>query len=279
MERVGIGRLNGEGSLVARERFILSVDLLLKNAEVEPRVRKIGVARERLQIGDFRRPLAPKLVENVAEIERNDRVDLVELGGEIVKPLGQFKIPLLLVFLGSCKDLVGVDVRAFERKEQLTVGLRGFFKPASQIRAVTYEGLVNVVDAAKAAAFTGQFVLVSGMGSELPYFTGRLLNAIKGDLQRNQRDRDAYLRNSGLDWSIGRGGILTDEPGGRANIRITPPVHRLSLLRRLARADFARALIASADAPAASARTFDVFNEPGVPPTDTELAERLEQLT
>ena len=101
----------------------------------------------------------------------------------------------------------------------------------------------------------------------------------KGDLQRNQRDRDAYLRNSGLDWSIGRGGILTDEPGGRADIRITPPVHRLSLFRRVARADFARALIAAADAPAASARTFDVFNEPGAPPTDTELAGRLEQLS
>ncbi len=156
---------------------------------------------------------------------------------------------------------------------------RGLFKPASEIRTVTYQGLVNVADAAKAAAFTGRFVLVSGMGSELPSFTGRLLNAIKGDLQRNQRDRDAYLRNSGLDWSIGRGGILTDESGGRADILIPPPIHRLSLFRRVARADLARALIAAADAPAASARTFDVFNEPGVPPTDTELAERLQQLS
>ena len=175
--------------------------------------------------------------------------------------------------LGACRAIFfAVDVTG-------GVGGRGFFKPASQIRAVTYEGLVNVVDAAKAAAFTGRFVLVSGMGSELPSFTGRLLNAIKGDLQRNQRDRDAYLGNSGLDWSIGRGGILTDEPGGRADIRITPPVHRLSLLRRVARADFARALIAGADAPAVSAHTIDVFNEPGAPPTDTELAERLEQLS
>ena len=175
--------------------------------------------------------------------------------------------------LGACRAIFfAVDITG-------GVGGRGFFKPASQIRAVTYEGLVNVVDAAKAAAFTGRFVLLSGMGSELPSFTGRLLNALKGDLQRNQRDRDAYLRKSGLDWSIGRGGILTDEPGGRADLRITPPVHRLSLLRRVARADFARALIAAVDAPAVSARTFDVFNEPGVPPTDTELAERLEQLS
>ena len=175
--------------------------------------------------------------------------------------------------LGACRAIFfAVDITG-------GIGGRGFFKPAGQIRAVTYEGLVNVVDAARAAAFTNRFVLLSGMGSELPSFTGRLLNAIKGDLQRNQRDRDAYLRNSGLDWSIGRGGILTDEPGGRADIRITPPVHRLSLLRRVARADFARTLIAAADAPAVSARTFDVFNEHGARPTDTELAERLEQLS
>jgi len=158
------------------------------------------------------------------------------------------------------------------------IGGRGFFKPEAQIRAVTYQGLVNVVDAAKAAAFTGRFVLLSGMGSELPSLTGRLLNAIKGNLQRNQCDRNDYLRNSGLDSSIGRGGVLTDGAGGQAAIRIAPPVHRLSLLCRLARADFARALIAAADAPAASGRMFDVFNEPGSPPTDEALTRQFECL-
>jgi uncharacterized protein YbjT (DUF2867 family) len=175
--------------------------------------------------------------------------------------------------LGACRAIFfAVDITG-------GIGGRGFFKAAGQIRAVTYEGLVNVVDAARAAAFTGRFVLLSGMGSELPSFTGRLLNVIKGDLQRNQRDRDAYLRNSGLEWCIGRGGLLTDEPGGRADIRITPPVNRLALFRRLARADFARALIAAADSPTASMRMFDVFNAPGSPPTDKDLAERLEQLS
>ena len=150
-------------------------------------------------------------------------------------------------------------------------GGRGFFKPARQIRTVTYEGLVNTVEAAREAAFTGRFMLLSGMGSELPSCTGRLLNAVKGNLQRNQRDRDAYLRNSGLDWSIGRGAVLTNGPGGQADIRITPPVHRLSMLCRVARPDFARALIVAADAPVASRKVFDVFNEPGVPPTDEAL--------
>ena len=155
---------------------------------------------------------------------------------------------------------------------------RGFFKSQAQIRAVTYQGLVNVVNAAKAAAFTGRFILLSGMGSEFPSFTGRLLNAVKGDLQRNQRDRDEYLRNSGLDWSIGRGAILTNGAGGAAAICISPPVHRLSLLRRLARADFARAMIAAAEVPAASKRMFDVFNEPGSPPTDEALTRQFEYL-
>ena len=52
---------------------------------------------------------------------------------------------------------------------------------------MTYQGLVNVVDAAKEARFTGRFMLLSGMGSEFPSFTGKLLNAIKSNLQRNQR--------------------------------------------------------------------------------------------
>jgi len=150
--------------------------------------------------------------------------------------------------------------------------------PGGHYRPSCRPGLVKWLDAAKAVAFTGRFVLLSGMGSELPSFTGRLLNAIKGNLQRNQRDRDDYLRNSGLDWSIGRGGLLTDGAGGQAAIRITPPVHRLSLLRRLARTDFARALIATADTPAASGRMFDVFNEPGSSPTDEPLTRQFECL-
>ena len=174
--------------------------------------------------------------------------------------------------LGECRAIFfAVDVTG-------GIAGRGFFRPAPQIRAVTYQGLVNVVDAAREAGFTGRFMLLSGMGSELPSFTGKLLNAIKGDLQRNQRDRNEYLSNSGLDWSIGRGGVLTNGVGGRADIRITPPVHRLSFLRRLARADFARALIAAADSPAASGRMFDVFNEAGMPPTDEALAAQLKRL-
>ena len=188
-------------------------------------------------------------------------------GGDVTEPgsLGRAEF-------GECRVIFfAVDITG-------GIAGRGFFESEAQIRSVTYEGLVNVVDAAKTAGFAGRFILLSGMGSELPSFTGRLLNAMKGNLQRNQRDRDAYLRNSGLDWSIGRGGILTNGHGRRAAIRISLPVHHLSLLRRLARADFARALIAAADVPAASKRMFDVFNEPGSPPSDDVLTSQFECL-
>jgi len=72
--------------------------------------------------------------------------------------------------------------------------------------------------------------------------------------------------------------VLTDAPGGQAAISITPPVHRLSLLCRIARADFARALIAAADAPAVSGCMFDVSNAPGPSPSDTALAAQFDRI-
>ena len=41
---------------------------------------------------------------------------------------------------------------------------RGFFKPADQIRAITYRGLVNVVDAARQAGFAGRDHRKAGTG-------------------------------------------------------------------------------------------------------------------
>ena len=151
------------------------------------------------------------------------------------------------------------------------MGGRGFFKPESEICAVTYHGLVNAVDIAKDTGFKGRFVLLSGMGSELPSFTGRLLYTIRENLQRNERDRNDYLRNSGLDWCVGRSAVLRTAPAGRQSYA-SP--HRPIGCRSGAsvRADFARALIVAADAPVASRRMFDVFNAPGQPPADGAVA-------
>lgn len=94
----------------------------------------------------------------------------------------------------------------------------------------------------------------------------------------HEKSTPAENMSAMLDWRIGRGGVLTNESGGQAVLRITPPVHRLSWRRRVARADFARALIAAADAPAASRQLFDVFNEAGEPATSAALTAQFDRL-
>jgi hypothetical protein len=109
------------------------------------------------------------------------------------------------------------------------VGGRGFFKPESEICAVTYHGLVNAVDIAKDTGFKGRFVLLSGMGSELPSFTGRLLNTIRGK-PSVQPARPERLPAEQWSRLVRRKECRAEDgPGGEAVIRITPPANRLSI--------------------------------------------------
>jgi hypothetical protein len=141
---------------------------------------------------------------------------------------------------------------------------------------VTYQGLVNVVEAARANRFGGRIVLLSGMGADRPSLAGAILNAIKGNLQKNMVDRELYLEGCGLDYTVCRGAILTDEPGGQHRVRVTAPTHSLDFRCRLARADFARVLIVASELAAASRKVYDVFDEPGRASDDRDIAHQLE---
>ena len=142
------------------------------------------------------------------------------------------------------------------------VGGRSFFGSAEKIRAVTYQGLVNTVEAAKAHSFMGRMVLLSGMGCDKPSLAGFFLNAVKGNLQKNMVDREAYLKKSGLDFVVCRAGVLTDETSQKT-VFIRPPVHSLSPQRKLSRMNFAQVLVIASQLPAASSRTYDVFEATG----------------
>lgn len=156
------------------------------------------------------------------------------------------------------------------------IGGRSLFGPSRAIRDVTYQGLVNVVNVARANGFRGRIVLLSGMGCDRPSLTGMVLNAVKGNLQKNMVDREQYLKRSGLDHVICRGAVLTDEPPKQRSVRVTAPIHSLSARRTLARADFARVLIAAADLPAATRRVYDVFGERGHVNRDRDIDGQLE---
>ncbi|WP_122220821.1 SDR family NAD(P)-dependent oxidoreductase [Pseudomonas syringae group genomosp. 3] len=143
------------------------------------------------------------------------------------------------------------------------IGGRSFFGASRKIREVTYQGFVNVIEIARTNGFNGRVVLLSGMGCDRRSLSGAILNSVKGNLQKNMFDRENYLKSCGLDYTVCRGAILTDGPGGRHRIKITAPVHSLSVRRKICRADFARAVIAVSQTAIASRQVYDVFGEPG----------------
>ena len=179
---------------------------------------------------------------------------------------------------GSLRAALDADCLAIFFAVDVTGGIGGrlFFGSASKIRDVTYQGLVNVVEAARANGFGGRIVLLSGMGADRPSLAGAILNAIKGNLQRNMVDRERYLEGCGLDYTVCRGAVLTDEPGGQQRVRVTAPTHSLDFRCRLARADFARVLIVASKLAAASRKVYDVFDEPGSAGDDRDIALQLE---
>src|SRR5271166_1392827 len=88
VHRVRIARLDRNGPSVARKRLLFPSGLFLQYAEIVPCVRQIGTAREGLAIGELRLARTLKLVQYIAEIERNHGVRRIEASGESVPPLG-----------------------------------------------------------------------------------------------------------------------------------------------------------------------------------------------
>jgi uncharacterized protein YbjT (DUF2867 family) len=105
----------------------------------------------------------------------------------------------------------------------------------------------------------------------------RILDMIKCGLQRNLIERELYLRASGLDYAILRAPILTNAPAGRANIRITKPINKLTAGSMISRGDLARVMILASQPAVASRKTFDMFAAKGVAPSDQQLLEQLER--
>jgi uncharacterized protein YbjT (DUF2867 family) len=146
------------------------------------------------------------------------------------------------------------------------------------IRQVTYQGLLNVVDAARSSGFEGRIILPSVMGADRSSLLISLLNTIKSGLQRNLIEREIYLRASGLDYTIVRAPILTNAPAGEADVRITRAINKLTAGSKISRGDLARVMILASEQVAASRKTFDLLVEKGVAPSDQQLLKQLEQI-
>ena len=155
---------------------------------------------------------------------------------------------------------------------------RGLFASATTIRKVTYQGLINLVDAARSRGFEGRIILPSVIGADRSSVMIRFLDEIKSGLQQNIIERELYLRASGLDYTIVRAPILTNAPAGKANIRIARATNKLTAGPKISRGDLARVMILVSQQTVASRKTFDLLGSKGVAPADQQILEQIERI-
>lgn len=137
------------------------------------------------------------------------------------------------------------------------LGDHRLFGSRTEIRAVTYQGCVNAIEAVAAAPSGPAFILLSVMGVDQHSLAWSMLDVVKTGSKRNVLDRELALKASGVPYVVLRAPRLTDAQGGIVPVAATPPTHKLGGMS-LPRDDLARTLIKAAQcAPRPS--TWDVF--------------------
>jgi nucleoside-diphosphate-sugar epimerase len=200
---------------------------------------------------------ARRVLDNQVEVRHGDVTDVPSIGAAIAEDCTAI---FFTVAAGG-----GIDGR-------------GMFALGSMIREVTYQGLLNVVDAARSIGFSGRIILPSLVGVDRPSLLIRILDKIKPGLQRNLIERELYIRASGLDYTVLRAPILTNAPAGGVNLQITRAINKLTARSKISRGDLARVMILAAQQPAASRKTFELLASEGAAPSDAQLVEQLERI-
>lgn len=173
-------------------------------------------------------------------------------------------------------DFAGVDWVECDVRDpaQVAAAMRGVDYVISTIGAnqvggdnsaefVDYGGVRNLVDAA-AAEQVDRFVLLTAIGVTDPAHPFN--KATKGALGWRLKGED-YLRASGLAYTIVRPGGLVNEPAGQKGLRLEQGDNWRPLLRStLSRDDLALVLIESLRQPGARNATFELVNDPTLPP-------------
>lgn len=129
---------------------------------------------------------------------------------------------------------------------------------------VDYRGQLNQIEAAKAAGVK-QVVLVGSMGgTNEQHPLNRMAN---GNILIWKRKAEAYLIDSGLDYTIIRAGGLQDQPGGQRELIVGKDDRMLSdppggIPTSIPRADVAEVVVQALGSPAARNKAFDIISKP-----------------
>ena len=173
-----------------------------------------------------------------ATARRREQADELEaLGAEPVAVDLEEELPADL--------LDGVDALVF------TAGA-GPGSGAPRKEAVDFGAAVRLVDMAEAAGLR-RYLMVSAMGAADP---SAAPEAMRPYLSAKAR-ADERLAGSGLDWTIVRPGVLTDDAGTGRIAAASPSLGRRG---EIPREDVARILAACLEAPATVGATFEVLS-------------------
>ena len=82
------------------------------------------------------------------------------------------------------------------------------------IVATEYQGVLNMLAAARQAGFKGRFLYMTSIGVTRPSLSAAILNLVKGNTLRWRKRAEDEIRASGVDYTIIRAGFLVNTPVG-----------------------------------------------------------------
>lgn len=148
----------------------------------------------------------------------------------------------------------------------VTAGVRsGRLARESVVRSTDYQGMLNTLEAARSAGFTGRLMYMNSIGINTRSWAASLLNFWKGNTLLWRRRVEGEIRRSGLDYTIIRAGFLVNRPGGRHAIAVSQDEMALLPRNRIAREDVAAAFVEAAEHSRTSRTTFETVWGRGSP--------------
>jgi uncharacterized protein YbjT (DUF2867 family) len=127
------------------------------------------------------------------------------------------------------------------------------------VKATVHDGVLNMIEMARAADGRGRFVLMGAMGTTRGSPLSFGLNLLKGNTLRWRRRAEEALRRSGLDYTIVHAGILVDAESRSRGVLLGQPPRRMWPWTRISRADAAEVLVQALLHPEARNTTFDAL--------------------
>lgn len=116
---------------------------------------------------------------------------------------------------------------------------------SEKVRNIDYRGMKKILDTAREAEFGGRFIYMTPLGTERRSIVSMLVNIFLGKILMWRKAAEQAVRNSGLDYTIVRCGLLNDKPAGTHKLRLTTERLSLGPGTQMSREDAADVIVAA----------------------------------